>query len=855
MLGTGDVPCKAMIIGEAPGRNEDDTGEPFVGRAGELLRDLMAEVGIHPDDVYITNAVHCRPPDNRTPTKVEIRQCKAWLDYEIARVKPRVILLLGATPLMAVLGLKGIKKLRGQFIEQDGVVYLPAFHPAYVLRDERTRPMLRADLAKFKAMIEGGGLPVEPGLNYTIIHSRLDVEDMLDNLEASRDFTYDLETTGLYQWQGKIVSIGIATDDHQWVIPINHHEFSLDEDMVDDIVARIDKLNKPKSAHNAKFDALWMLVHFGVRWHAEFDTMLAHYLLDENARHGLDYIASERYGALDWDVPLPVKQGREGTLEKHARYLALDVMHTRRLVKDLRKDLDEQPGIAKVFDKLLMPAARLFVDIERRGVYVDYQKFDDVEKHLRDQMHQCELQLNEHVPNVNWRSPKQVASVLFDRLGLEILDKTKKGEASTSESVLKRLAVQHPVPRLLLKHREAKQQLSFFIDGWKPWLHKHRLHPSFKLHGTVTGRLSCENPNLQQVPRDPKIRQLLTAPPGWVFVEADLSQIELRILAELSRDPEMMRCFLTGIDIHWLTVMREIFRAHAYPEQVLETAQRISGRNHLEYDECYDILLKAGPDAAVDHGPKADGDKWPGWKEVRKRAKAINFGYAYGMWWKKFIVYARDNYDVDVTPEQAQLSRESYFELYAKLPKWHQKQRGFAHRHGYVRSLFGRKRRLPDAMSNEDTPERGSAERQAINSPVQSFASDLNLAAALELSEVHSREYMHIVGTVHDAILFEIRVDKLREVVNDILRVMSAPKLLEEFNITLTVPIEAEVKIGPWSLGVSPEKYFGKDKDKSVKPASVAPVPPRLPLQVRRAAVSKARASSAYLRKRRSQDD
>jgi DNA polymerase I-like protein with 3'-5' exonuclease and polymerase domains len=189
-------------------------------------------------------------------------------------------------------------------------------------------------------------------------------------------------------------------------------------------------------------------------------------------------------------------------------------------------------------------------------------------------------------------------------------------------------------------------------------------------------------------------------------------------------------------------------------------------------------------------------------------AKAINFGYAYGMWWKKFQMYALDNYDVVVTPKQAQASRVAYFDLYRKLPAYHTRQRNFAHRHGYVRSMFGRKRRLPRAMDTDDSYERGEAERQSINSPVQSFASDLNLAAAVELSERHSRSYFRIAGTVHDSILMYVRKDKLRMVVDDVLKTMSHPALLDEFEIHLSIPIEADVKIGPWSLGKSPEEYF-----------------------------------------------
>lgn len=812
VMGVGQAPCDVMVIGEsAPYGNS-----PFEGASGQLLRELMEEVGFNVEEVYFTHAVHCRPPEGRTPKKTEINKCRDWLDYEREMVDPKYVLLLGSTALQATLGKTGIKSLRGQPIKDGPVTYLPALSPSYVLRDPRVRSLLRSDLSKFKAMVDGGGTAKVRGLNYRIVATPEDVEDMMRHLSSLEGFVYDLETTGLYPWRSEIVSINIGNHRKQWCIPVYAEkwpdELPWTAEEVGGIVKRIDALKAKKCNHNGKFDALFMAVHFGVDWRVDFDTMLAHYILDENARHGLDIVANERYGIIDWDIPLKWKQGVEGTLEDHARYACLDVLTTSMLWVDLEEDIAKQPGIALVFNHLLMPAARLFVDVELHGITVNRDKFDEVEKYLRSTVDECDVELDKLFPGVNWGSTQQVAKILFHDLGLEPLDLTKKGSPSTSESVLKRLAHEHPVVKLLLSRRAAQQQLSFFIDGWKPYLVRSAgrwtLHPSFKLHGTVTGRLSCENPNLQQVPRDPKIRQLITAKPGWTLIEVDLSQIELRILAELSGDPEMLRCFQTGIDIHWLTAMREIFRSGAYHDEVIQTAVSITRRNQVEYAEAYDILLKAGPDECVAKGPAPVND-WPGWKEVRKRAKAINFGYAYGMWWRKFIIYARDNYGVDVTELQAQESRKSYFELYARLPKWHSKQRAFAHTHGYVRSLAGRRRRLPLAMSSEDTPERREAERQSINSPVQSFASDLNLMIALELTDNHPKTYAQLVGTVHDAVLVEVRNDKLQLVVEDTLQIARGPKLLEAFNVLLRVPIEAEAKIGPWGLGKSPEKVFG----------------------------------------------
>jgi hypothetical protein len=457
-----------------------------------------------------------------------------------------------------------------------------------------------------------------------------------------------------------------------------------------------------------------------------------------------------------------------------------------------------------------------------------------------------------------------------------------------------------------MKYRECKQQLSFFIEGWQPGIVNSRLHPSFKLHGTVTGRLSCENPNLQQVPRDPFIRSLLCAPPGWVFVEADLSQIELRIAAELAKEANMLNAFQTGIDLHWATMIRsltsdigpnadltiktaemycvsiglpanrascevllDVFNANKkrtnttsliqlcsefWQDKKARSGFRRMGSREQEKPKLEDWLSSMAKEevpketmrALWDYsvylsssqgrkpkelekikfsdampvlsliGPSIAQKFYKEWKELRKKAKAVSFGYLYGMWWKKFVIYARDNYGVTVTDKEAQESRELFFELYPDFAPWHTKQKKFARSQGYVRTLTGRMRRLPAASGSRDDMAAQEAQRQAINSPVQSFASDLNLMAALEMDEEFDYKDFRILGTVHDSILMLIKEDKLIKTIKRVKEIMSHPKLMDELGIRLSVPIEAEVTIGAWGAGKGEKDYF-KDKANVVK--------------------------------------
>lgn len=822
LLGSGPVLAQAMIVGEAPGATEDEGGKPFIGRAGQLLREVLDEQGINERRVFITNAVSCRPPDNKTPTKGEIKACSVWLQHQMRVVCPKYVLLLGNTPLLSVTGEGGIKKRRGKPFEQDGVIYLPTYHPAFILRDPTQRGIFERDIKLFADIIKRGSIPREDRVRSKAVMNWQQVKELLEALEGTVSF--DIETTCLYPWQkknekgevapAKITMIGFGTKNGEYSIPFNVAGSPWSREDQERIIEAItERLEDCKLVtHNGKFDCLWMWVHYGVKWYQlmHFDTMLAHYLLDENDRHGLKYLAQKYCGAPDWDVDSTTKTGK-GSLSKLVMYHAHDLYYTRQLSFILGKLLNKEPRVRLVFRKLMMPIARLFTEVEYDGVYIDESKFDGAETFLRDKYDTALKELKTHA-DIEWGSPKQLSNLLFGKkrdggLELPIVEKTAKGAASTSESVLKR--IDHPCVAALLRFREAKQQLSFFIEGWKPYFHRTitgvYLHPSFKLHGTVTGRPSCEHPNLQQVPRDERIRSLITAPPGWTLIDADLSQIELRIAAELANEAELLQTFIEGRDPHWLTALREIARGGGKAKEVVGTAHKWLTRKNPKakpprYADAIDILLEMGADAAVEI------DK--GWKELRKKAKAVNFGYLYGMWWKKFKIYAFDNYGVVVTDEEAEASRTAFFDMYPGFGPWHKKQKLFARRNGYVATLTGRKRRLPAAMLPEDSPIRGAAERQAVNSPVQGFAAELNLMVALQLREEFPRSQLRIVGTVHDAILMWARNGYEKKVYDRVQEIMRRPALFDDFDIELKVPVEGEAVLGAWGAGKKWEKWY-----------------------------------------------
>jgi uracil-DNA glycosylase family 4 len=838
---------QVMIIGEQPKMNP---------RAKAILMDALLDAGFEDEDFRWVNVIKEPPPEGKNITKTMIKNARERVMARLEKRDPRYVVLLGNTPCQAVLEKTGIRSLRGKPIEHGGRVVLPILHPNQALHDDKWIDIMESDLKRLRECVDFGGIPEEKELDFHIVDTWDKVKAMLKDIVGT--VSVDLETSRLYPFtteldklveqgrasaeaikdhkithngnQPRVVAMQFGCKKRQWVVPMETAGIWTREELekIVKMVTRKLKLCKRTVYHNGKFDCLWMRVRFGVRWKVSFDTMLAHYLLDENDFHGLKYLAQKYLGAPDWDV-----DGKEKTewSSKNAKYAAHDVYYTRKLFAILRDQLNEDHDVRRVFRHILVPCIDLFVDAEFTGIQIDLDKMDDAENYLREELATALANLevwgkkatkvDKKSGKINWGSADQLGHLLFTDLKIKSIEKTKGGKDSVSESVLNR--IDHPMVSDLLKFRAAQKQLTGFIEGWKPYLDcKGRLHPVFKLHGTVTGRLSCAHPNLQQVPRDPRIRTLITAPEGWELIEMDLSQIELRIAAELASEFTLLQVFQDGGDPHWQTAIREIERSAAYPKEIKQTVKyhhKIQGKEYakMNYSEAIEYLLGIGGKACegmMDLWKKEFPDiPFMNWKEVRKKAKAINFGYLYGMWWKKFKMYARDNYGVDVTDEEAQASREAFFELYSGFSNWHERQRRFAQVNGYVRSLSGRKRRLPAAATGRDSPERREAQRQAINSPVQSFANELNLMAALQMKKEFSRSWFRVVGTVHDAILMWVRKDKVEHVYNRGLEIMSHPELLDTLEIELSVPIEADGGIGPWGAGKDLKKWLEAQND------------------------------------------
>lgn len=805
LMGSGSKKAKVMFVGEAPGAREDEQHRAFVGRAGQFLDRLLGEEAkLSREDCYITNVVKCRPPENATPKRTEIKTCVGlYFWQEVERVQPDLIVPLGNSALQGILGRSGIKKHRGTPVETGqlvGGVVLPTYHPAGVLRNPYLEPEIRADFRRIGKLVRGEASDVGE-TKVRIIRRRSQLDALIKLLHHQDTIAFDLETytfdngirlkgkpvvSGLQEWHDDLSVISCISlswaEGETAVVPL-HHERSPWKDpqaVLHQLKPALERRDCKYIAHNGKFDCRWLAAN-GVFVNLTFDTMLAAHMIDENRSKGLKPLSQVILGVDAYDIGEDVRDAYHAPLKRLCTYAAKDADYTLRLYHVFREELKKVPRTARIFKLMMMPASNVLTKVERGGVWIDEQKLDAMietaernvakvtkfmlkyvppEKRPQPVPEGATKKLTKELAGINFNSPPQVAQWIFGDLGLDPIKDTDGGSPSTDESVMLQLASDHIACKALLKYRKWNKYLTTYL---LPLKYQHRdarsrIHPTFKLFGTVTGRLSCEKPNLQNIPRDSGIRSIIGAPEGWTLIEADYSQIELRVAAMLAKETNLLRVFHEGGDPH------------------MDIAVELTGKPESEIVS-----------------------------EERKMAKPVNFGFLYGMGWEKFVSYARDNYEIEFTDEEAIEARATFFRKWPRLVPWHERQRRLVQQHGFVQSPIGRVRHLSDVFSG-DREVRAEAERQAINSPVQSFASDLMLMSALRLDATLDPRNAFIVGSIHDALLFQVREGAHEEIAAVVRKEMLNPPLKKWFGTELTVPIDVEIKIG---------KYWG-DKDNEV---------------------------------------
>lgn len=770
-----------------PEAGSDDVGAvlvvtkyPLWDKARSELNGYLDDAGV-PERRVFTAAVKCRS-DNE-PTKKDIRTCGEYLRAQIEAMKPAGILAIGNEPLLALTGRVGIMKYRAKVFEVGGAEVFPTISPAMVKRNPGQRVGFMADLEYFARRLKGQDAPTGPPSRMRVVTSVEGYEALRDALRASEGVSYDIETNMFDEFTPDSVVATVAftlwrgDEAEVWGLPLGHPESPFVDCWRELLAGLAEPLSRPKLkivAHNGKFDGRWM-EQFGCPVRLTFDTMLAAHVLDENRPKGLKPLAQSLLGAEPWDIDARLCMTEP--LKKVMKYNGLDTWYTYHLYRHFKAQLQESPRLGNIMAKLMVPASNALTRVEREGIWVDRERLTTRAKIARDTLAGIDEELMTHVPPEDEWPEKLVKTganfnpslfsrwFLFEHLGYPVIQQGKSGPSMAEANMLKLLDM-HPddrVLQLMIERTKWQKYTSSFFGAYEELVDDNdHIHTVFKLHGTVTGRLSSgkndadkvsgrvsnRGVNLQQVPRDNFVRGVFGAPSGWLFMECDYSQVELRVAAFLAQETTMLHLYRIGQDIH--TTM----------------AQRMVGRQDVTSEE-------------------------------RKKAKAVNFGFLYGMGWRKFIDTAWANYGVKVSEEESRAFRQAFFTQFPKLPEWHNRQRRLVARYKRVESPLGRIRHLPD-IDSADEGVKAEAQRQSINSPVQSFASDMCLLS-LVILERRLRQggfKARPVGTIHDAINFVVPAAEAPEVVPMVRQVMENLPLERMFGVNLTVPIVADVKLG-----------------------------------------------------------
>jgi len=609
-------------------------------------------------------------------------------------------------------------------------------------------------------LLEAGNAVQEietPEQRYTTVLEQSQLDKWLERLRAATVFAIDTETTSLDYMQAELVGISFSDRPGEAAyLPLAHDYMDAPPQLDRDAVLALFKplLEDPqqhKLGQNLKYD-MSVFARYGIRLNGVvYDTMLESYVLDSTAnRHDMDTLALKYLGHKTIHYEDVAGKGakqitfNEVPIDAASEYAAEDADVTFRLHETLWPKLRQHASLVKVFEEIEMPLVPVLSRMERRGVLIDRNKLSQQSEQISRRLSELEQEIYQLAgEEFNLGSPKQIQSILFEKLNLPIIKKTKTGQASTDESVLQELAADYPLPALILETRALSKLKSTYTDKLPQMIDRHtgRVHTSYQQAVAATGRLSSTDPNLQNIPirseEGRRIRQAFIAEQGYTLVAADYSQIELRIMAHLSGDAGLINAFKAGEDIHRATAA-EVFSV---------AREQVSN-------------------------------------EQRRSAKAINFGLIYGM---SAFGLARQ---LAIPRSEAQSYIDLYFSRYPGVRDYMEQTRELARQQGYVETVFGRRLYLPD-INASNMQRRQYAERTAINAPMQGTAADIIKLAMIALDNAieNSKDDVRMIMQVHDELVFEVRDSELDQTV-----MLIRDKMTQAAK--LTIPLVVDVGSG-----------------------------------------------------------
>ncbi|AJI81320.1 DNA polymerase I [Yersinia enterocolitica] len=691
--------------------------------------------------------------------KLEQNKDVAYLSYKLATIKTDVELDITCDELNV--SAPDDEQLHQLFSRYEFKRWLADVEAGKWLDGKKDRPTAQASNKAFVAPESAPVAEVTAVLsqeNYQTILDEKSLSDWIERLKKAEVFAFDTETDGLDTLSSNLIGLSFAVAPGEAAyLPLAHDYLDapaqLDRDWV---LAQLKPLLEDDKAlkvgQNLKFDQS-MLARYGIDLRGiAFDTMLESYVLDSVAgRHDMDSLAERYLNHKTITFEEIAGKGKNQltfnqiALEQAGPYAAEDADVTLQLHLVLWPKLQQSEGLKRVFQEIEMPLLPILSRIERTGVLIDQNILAAHSKELTIRLDELEKQAHELAEEpFNLASPKQLQVILYEKQKLPILKKTPGGAASTNEEVLAELALDYPLPKVILEYRGLAKLKSTYTDKLPLMINpvSGRVHTSYHQAVTATGRLSSRDPNLQNIPvrneEGRRIRQAFIAPEGYRIMAADYSQIELRIMAHLSQDKGLLAAFAAGKDIHRATAA-----------------------------EVFGLSLEKVTN------------------EQRRSAKAINFGLIYGM---SAFGLARQ---LNIPRGEAQRYMDLYFERYPGVLEYMERTRKQAAEQGYVTTLDGRRLYLPDIHSRNAT-RRKAAEREAINAPMQGTAADIIKRAMIAVDawlQQQPEPLVRVIMQVHDELVFEVHESVLESAEQKIRELM-------EQSMQLAVPLKVDVGVG-----------------------------------------------------------
>ncbi|MCU8505779.1 DNA polymerase I [Vibrio vulnificus] len=682
----------------------------------------------------------------------------ALLSYQLATIKLDVALQETPESLLKTEPNKDeLIKLYGQLAFKSWLNELLEGGTGVVEADEKAQTSARSGASPVESEINNAAANIDRS-QYQTIFDQATFDIWLDKLKASELFAFDTETDSLDYMVANLVGLSFAVAEGEAAyVPVAHDYLDAPEQLDRDwVLAQLKPLleddTKAKVGQNLKYDAS-VLARYGIEMKGiKHDTMLASYVYNSvGGKHDMDSLALRflQHSCISFEQ-LAGKGKNQLTfnqidLNEAAVYAAEDADVTLRLHNRLFANIEQDEKLKAIYQEIEVPLVPVLSRMERTGVLIDDMKLSVQSQEIAVRLGELEQKAYEIAGQpFNMNSPKQLQTILFEQMGLPVIKKTPSGTPSTAEEVLQELALDYPLPSVIMEYRGLAKLKSTYTDKLPKMINPHtgRVHTSYHQAVTATGRLSSTDPNLQNIPirneEGRRIRQAFVAPHGYKILAVDYSQIELRIMAHLSGDQALLDAFQQGKDIH------------------AATAAEIMGVSIEQVSS-----------------------------EQRRRAKAVNFGLIYGM---SAFGLAKQ---LGIPRGEAQAYMDKYFERYPGVMQYMEDTRSNASQHGYVETIFGRRLHLPE-ITSRNVMRRKAAERAAINAPMQGTAADIIKKAMLLVDQWIQEEgngRVKLLMQVHDELVFEVEESCLTEIESKVQQLM-------ESAAQLNVPLVAEAGHG-----------------------------------------------------------